>query len=406
MSGIYKNRDGGGATMHEVWIVGAKRTPIGDLLGKLKDVSAVDLGVTAVTAALGQAGVSPAEVQELACGQIYKAGAKGNPGRQVQLKCGMPVEGYACTIDQQCGSGMKAFEIASQSIMLGKSDVAVAVGIESMSQAPYLLKGAREGYRMGNGEVLDSMLYDGLVCAIMGYHMGNTAENLAQKYNITRQEQDELALLSHQRAVKAIQGGFFDAEIVPVTIETRKGPVIVDRDEHPRADVTLEKLSAMKPAFKKDGTVTAGNASGVNDGAAALVLVSAEKGKALGLKPMAKLRSTANFGVPPEVMGIGPAYAVPKAIALAGLTAADIGYYEINEAFAAQFLAVNRELKLSMEQVNANGSGIGLGHPVGCTAARIIVSLIYEMQRRDTRFGLASLCVGGGPAIGTVIEKM
>ncbi len=392
--------------MHEVWIVGAKRTPIGDLLGKLKDVSAVDLGVTAVTAALGQAGVSPAEVQELACGQIYKAGAKGNPGRQVQLKCGMPVEGYACTIDQQCGSGMKAFEIASQSIMLGKSDVAVAVGIESMSQAPYLLKGAREGYRMGNGELLDSMLYDGLVCAIMGYHMGNTAENLAQKYNITRQEQDELALLSHQRAVKAIQGGVFDAEIVPVTIESRKGPVIVDRDEHPRADVTLEKLSAMKPAFKKDGTVTAGNASGVNDGAAALVLVSAEKGKALGLKPMAKLRSTANFGVPPEVMGIGPAYAVPKAIALAGLTAADIGYYEINEAFAAQFLAVNRELKLSMDQVNGNGSGIGLGHPVGCTAARIIVSLIYEMQRRDARFGLASLCVGGGPAIGTVIEKM
>ncbi len=392
--------------MHEVWIVGAKRTPIGDFLGKLKDVSAVDLGVTAVNAALEQSGVAAAQVQELACGQIYKAGAKGNPGRQVQLKCGMPVEGYACTVDQQCGSGMKAFEIASQSIMLGKSDVAVAVGIESMSQAPYLLKGAREGYRMGNGEMLDSMLYDGLVCAIMGYHMGNTAENLAQKYNISRQEQDELALISHQRAIRAIQAGTFDAEIVPVTIQSRKGPVIVNTDEHPRADVSMEKLSAMKPAFKKDGTVTAGNASGVNDGAAALVLVSAEKGKELGLKPMAKLRSTANFGVPPEVMGIGPAYAVPKAIALAGLTAADIGYYEINEAFAAQFLAVNRELKLNMEQVNANGSGIGLGHPVGCTAARIIVSLIYEMQRRDVRFGLASLCVGGGPAIGTVIEKM
>ena len=392
--------------MHEVWIVGAKRTPIGDFLGKLKDVSAVDLGVTAVNAALEQSGVAASQVQELTCGQIYKAGAKGNPGRQVQLKCGMPVEGYACTIDQQCGSGMKAFEIASQSIMLGKSDVAVAVGIESMSQAPYLLKGAREGYRMGNGEMLDSMLYDGLICAIMGYHMGNTAENLAQKYNISRQEQDELALISHQRAIRAIQAGTFDAEIVPVTIQSRKGPVIVNTDEHPRADVSMEKLSAMKPAFKKDGTVTAGNASGVNDGAAALVLVSAEKGKELGLKPMAKLRSTANFGVPPEVMGIGPAYAVPKAIALAGLTAADIGYYEINEAFAAQFLAVNRELKLSMEQVNANGSGIGLGHPVGCTAARIIVSLIYEMQRRDVRFGLASLCVGGGPAIGTVIEKM
>lgn len=392
--------------MHEVWIVGAKRTPIGDFLGKLKDVSAVDLGVTAVNAALEQSGVAASQVQELTCGQIYKAGAKGNPGRQVQLKCGMPVEGYACTIDQQCGSGMKAFEIASQSIMLGKSDVAVAVGIESMSQAPYLLKGAREGYRMGNGEMLDSMLYDGLICAIMGYHMGNTAENLAQKYNISRQEQDELALISHQRAIRAIQAGTFDAEIVPVTIQSRKGPVIVNTDEHPRADVSMEKLSAMKPAFKKDGTVTAGNASGVNDGAAALVLVSAEKGKELGLKPMAKLRSTANFGVPPEIMGIGPAYAVPKAISLAGLTAADIGYYEINEAFAAQFLAVNRELKLSMEQVNANGSGIGLGHPVGCTAARIIVSLIYEMHRRDVRFGLASLCVGGGPAIGTVIEKM
>ena len=392
--------------MQEVWIVGAKRTPIGDFLGKLKDVSAVELGVIAVNAALEQAGVAAADVQELTCGQIYKAGAKGNPGRQIQLKCGMSTESYACTIDQQCGSGMKAFEIASQSIMLGKSDIAVAVGIESMTQAPYLLKGAREGHRMGNGEMLDSMLSDGLICAIMGYHMGNTAENLAQKYNISREEQDELALLSHQRAIKAIKDGVFKAEIVPVTIQTRKGTVVVDTDEHPRADVSLEKLAAMKPAFKKDGTVTAGNASGVNDGAAALVLVSAEKGKALGLKPMAKLRSTANFGVPPEVMGIGPAYAIPKAIALAGLTADDIGYYEINEAFAAQFLAVNRELKLSMDKVNGNGSGIGLGHPVGCTAARIIVSLIYEMQRRDVRYGLASLCVGGGPAIGTVIEKM
>ena len=392
--------------MREVWIVGAKRTPIGDFLGKLKDVSAVDLGVTAVNAALAQADVAPSQVQELACGQIYKAGAKGNPGRQIQLKCGMPVEGYACTIDQQCGSGMKAFEIVSQSIILGKSDIAVAVGIESMSQAPYLMKGAREGYRMGNGEILDSMLYDGLVCAMMGYHMGLTAENLAQKYQIRRQEQDELALLSHQRAIRAIQTGVFSAEIAPVTLETRKGPVTVDTDEHPRADVTFEKLAAMKPAFKKDGTVTAGNASGVNDGAAALVLVSADKGKELGLKPLARLRSTANFGVPPEIMGIGPAYAIPKAIQLAGLATGDIGYYEINEAFAAQFLAVNRELKLDMEKVNANGSGIGLGHPVGCTAARIIVSLIYEMQRRDVRFGLASLCVGGGPAIGTVIEKM
>lgn len=392
--------------MNEVWIVGAKRTPIGDFLGKLKDVSAVDLGVTVVNAALQQAGVAPSQVQELACGQIYKAGAKGNPGRQVQLKCGMPVESFACTIDQQCGSGMKAFEIISQSILLGKSNIAVAVGIESMTQAPYLLKNAREGYRMGNGEFLDSMLYDGLVCAMMGYHMGMTAENLAEKYGITRQEQDELALLSHQRAIKAIKDGVFKDEIVPVTIATKKGPVIVDTDEHPRGDVSMEKLAAMKPAFKKGGTVTAGNASGVNDGAAALVMVAADTGRTLGLKPLAKLRSTANFGVAPEFMGIGPAFAIPKVIALAGLTAVDIGYYEINEAFAAQFLAVNRELKLDMSKVNANGSGIGLGHPVGCTAARIIVSLIYEMQRRNVQYGLASLCVGGGPAIGTVIEKM
>lgn len=392
--------------MREVVIVGAKRTPIGDFLGALKDVSAVDLGVTAVNAALAQAGAKPEAVGEVACGMIYKAGAKGNPARQIQLKCGMPVDGYAYTVDQQCGSGMKAFELASQSILLGKADIAVAVGIESMSQAPYLLKGAREGYRMGAGDLYDSMLYDGLVCAIMGYHMGLTAENLAERYKVSRQEQDELALLSHQRAVKAIEGGIFKDEIVPVTIQTRKGPVVVEKDEHPRADVTLEKLAAMKPAFKKDGTVTAGNASGVNDGAAALVLMSADKAKELGVKPLAKLLATASAGVAPEIMGIGPVQAVPKALKYAGLDAGAIGYYEINEAFAAQFLAVNRELKLPLDKVNANGSGIGLGHPVGCTAARIIVSLIYEMGRRQVRYGLASLCVGGGPAIATVIEKL
>ena len=392
--------------MTEVVIVGAKRTPIGDFLGKLKDVSAVDLGVTAVNAALSQSGISSDQVQEVACGMIYKAGVKGNPGRQIQLKCGMPVEGYAYTVDQQCGSGMKAVELASQSIMLGKTDIAVAVGVESMTQAPYLLKNAREGFRMGHGEMVDSMLYDGLICAMMGYHMGLTAENLAEKYQITRQEQDELALLSHQRAISAIDKQVFADEIVPVKIETRKGTVVVDTDEHPRRDISLEKLTAMKPAFKKTGTVTAGNASGVNDGAAALVLMSADKAKELGIKPLARLVSTANAGVAPEFMGIGPAYSVPKAIKLAGLTADDIGYYEINEAFAAQFLAVNRELKIDMAKVNANGSGIGLGHPVGCTAARIIVSLIYEMQRRDVRYGVASLCVGGGPAIASVIEKL
>jgi acetyl-CoA C-acetyltransferase len=391
--------------MREVVIVGAKRTPIGDFLGSLKDVSAVDLGVTAVNAALAQAGVKPDMVSELACGMIYKAGAKGNPGRQIQLKAGMPAESFACTVDQQCGSGMKAFEIASQSILLGKTDIAVAVGIESMSQAPYLMKAGREGFRMGHGEIFDSMLYDGLICAIMGYHMGLTAETLAERYKVSRQEQDELAVVSHQRATRAIAAGVFKDEIVPVTIQTRKGATVVDKDEHPRADVSLERLAAMKPAFKKDGTVTAGNASGVNDGAAALVLTTADKARELGLTPLARLVSTANIGVPADVMGIGPAYAVPKAIQLAGLTTSDIGYYEINEAFAAQYLAVDRELKLPADKVNANGSGIGLGHPVGCTAARILVSLIYEMARREVEHGVASLCVGGGPAIASVLKR-
>jgi acetyl-CoA C-acetyltransferase len=392
--------------MREVVIVGAKRTPIGDFLGSLKDVSPVDLGVVAVNAALAQAGVKPEMIGELACGMIFKAGAKGNPGRQIQLKCGMPVDGYAYTVDQQCGSGMKAFELASQSILLGKTEIAVAVGAESMSQAPYLLKSAREGYRMGAAEVCDSMLYDGLICALMGYHMGITAENLAERYEVSRREQDELAFMSHQRAVKATADGTFGDEMVPVTVQGRKGSVTIDKDEHPRADASLDRLAAMKPAFKKDGTVTAGNASGVNDGAAALVLMTADKAKELGIRPLAKLRATANAGVPPEIMGIGPVYAVPKAIGFAGLKAADIGYYEINEAFAAQFLAVNRELKIPFDRINANGSGIGLGHPVGCTAARIIVSLIYEMRRRGIPLGVASLCVGGGPAIATVIEQV
>lgn len=392
--------------MREVVIVAGVRTPIGDFMGQFKDVGAVDLGVTVVRGALEKAKVAPELVEEVACGMIYKSGVKGNPGRQIQIKCGMPIEGYAYTVDQQCGSGMKAFELASQSILLGKVDVAVAVGIESMSNAPYLLTKAREGYRMGNGEILDSMLYDGLVCAMQGYHMGITAENLVERYSISRQEQDELALLSHQRAVAAWDKGIFADEVVPVTIAGKKGERVIDRDEHPRSDMTLEKLAAMRPAFKKDGTVTAGNASSVNDGAAALVLMSAEKAAELGVKPLARLKATASAGVHPEVMGIGPVSAVPKVLQYAGLGLDDIGYFEINEAFAAQFLAVNRELKLDMSKVNANGSGIGLGHPVGCTAARIIVSLIHELHRRNERYGLATLCVGGGPAIATVVEKL
>ncbi|MHB1419040.1 MAG: acetyl-CoA C-acetyltransferase [Bacillota bacterium] len=392
--------------MQEVVIVGAARTPIGDFLGSLKDVSAVDLGVTAVKAALEKAGVKPEQVEDMAGGMIFKAGAKGNPARQIQLKVGIPVEAVALTIDQQCGSAMRALEVATQQILLGKSNVSVVVGMESMSNAPYLLLNARQGMRMGAGAAEDHMFYDGLVDAMHNYHMGVTAENLAEKYQISREEQDELAYISHTRAIAAIKEGKFKDEIVSVEIKSKKGSVFVETDEHPRADVSMENLAKLRAAFKPDGTVTAGNASGINDGAAALVLMSVGRAKELGIKPLAKIVSTASYGVPPEIMGIGPAYAIPKALQYAGLELKDVDYFEINEAFAAQFLAVNRELKLGMDIVNANGSGIALGHPVGCTGVRLIVSLLSEMERRAVRIGAASLCCGGGPAIATVVERL
>ncbi|MCC8141826.1 MAG: thiolase family protein [Lachnospiraceae bacterium] len=391
--------------MNEVVVVGAARTAIGDMLGSLKQYGPVELANIVGQEVLNRSGVKPEDVNEVALGVLYRQGFKGNPARQVQIALGMPVEGFAYTIDQQCASGMKAFELASQSIMLGRSDCAMVVGTESMTNAPYVLQGARGGWRMGNGpEPIDSMLSDGLVCAIMGYHMGITAENLAEHYNITREEQDELAVMSNLRAIEAQKKGIPQQEIVPVTVKVKKKEVVFDTDEHPRADISMESLAKLRPAFIPDGTVTAGNASGVNDGAAALILMSADKAKELGIKPMAKLLTTANAGVPPKYMGIGPVPAIRKALGYADLSLDDIGYFEINEAFAAQFLACNRELKLSMDKVNHNGSGIGLGHPVGCTGARIIVSLIYEMQRLGTQYGVASLCVGGGPAMATVLE--
>ncbi len=394
--------------LNDVVILGAARTPIGDLLGELKDVTPVDLAMTAVNAAIERSGISPGEVQEVVLGMLYKQGSKGNPARQVQVKSGMPVSGWAYTVDQQCASGMRAFENVTTSIQLGKIDVGVAIGTESMTNAPYLLMNARSGYRMGDGDkVTDSMLCDGLVCALTGYHMGGTAENLAKKYGITREEQDALSVRSHANAVAAIDAGRFDDEIAPVTVKTKKGEKTILHDEHPRADVTMESLAKLRPAFtKEEGTVTAGNSSSVNDGAAALILASAKKAQSLGIKPIARVVTIANYGVEPGYMGIGPAFAIPKALEQAGLTMDDIGYFEINEAFAAQFLACNRELKLDMSKVNTNGSGIGLGHPVGCTGARILVSLIYEMKRRNVRYGLASLCVGGGPAMATILERL
>lgn len=392
--------------MRDVVIVGAKRTPIGDYLGSLKEVSAVRLGVIAAEGAIAQAGIKAEQIEDVTCGMVYKAGVGGNPGRQISLQLGVPEQAGACTVDQQCGSGMRAFEIATQQIMLGKCDIALTLGIESMSRAPYYMLNARTGTRMGDTKLWDALTYDALVDINLGYHMGLTAENVAELYDITREEQDELAAISHSRASRAVNEGIFNDEIVPVVIESKKGQIVVDKDEHPRADASLEKMSKLKPAFKKEGgTVTAANASGINDGAAAMVLMSAEKAAELGLKPLATVLSTAHYGVKPEVMGLGPAYAIPKAVQMAGLTQDQIDYFEINEAFAAQWLGVNRILNIPMEKVNANGSGIALGHPVGCTGARIIVSLIYEMQKRQAKYGCASMCVGGGPAMATVIQR-
>ncbi|QZY54075.1 thiolase family protein [Crassaminicella profunda] len=392
--------------MREVVIVSAVRTPIGKFLGNLKSLSAVDLGTIAVNGALEKAGIRPEQVEDVVAGMVYKAGAKGNPARQVQIKVGIPVHVGATTIDQQCASAMRAFEVAVSQIMLGKSDISVAFGIESMSNVPHLLLNARTGYKLGGGMLEDGLLYDALLDAFSGKHMGLTAEKLAEMYHITREEQDELAELSHQRAVAAQNAGKFDSEIIPVAIKNRKGTTVISQDECPNVNTTTEVLSKLKPAFIREGSVTAGNASSINDGSAAIVLMSAQKAKELKIQPLARVVSTATVGVEPSIMGIGPVEAIPKALAYADLKLENMDYFEINEAFAAQFIAVNRELKLPMEKVNANGSGISLGHPVGCTGIRIIVSLLSELKRRNGQYGCASLCVGGGPAMATIIENI
>ncbi|WP_416826293.1 thiolase family protein [Ectobacillus polymachus] len=392
--------------MREVVIVSAARTPIGDFFGALKDFSAVDLGVTALKAAISKAGVNPDQIEEVVGGHIYQAGCKGNTARQVALGANCSVQTVASTINQQCASSLRATEILAQEIMLGKVDVGAAVGYESMTNVPYLLPKARNGLKMGHGELLDSLLYDALFDAFNNYHMGITAESLAESYDISREEQDHLALLSHERACKANKEGKFKEEIVPIEIKTKKGTVIFDTDEHPKSDINIEALAALRPAFKKDGTVTAGNASSINDGAAALIAMTAEKAKEYGLKPLARIVATASASVDPKIMGIGVVPAVEKVLRFANLQKDDIGYWEINEAFASQFLAVNRELKLDMNKVNANGSGISLGHPVGSTGIRLLISLINEMHRRGVQYGCASLCSGGGPAAAMVIEAL
>ncbi|GAB6933163.1 acetyl-CoA C-acetyltransferase [Calditerricola satsumensis] len=385
-------------------IVSAVRTPIGTFNGALSSVSATELGAAVIRAALERAGVAPEQVDEVIMGNVLQAGLGQNPARQAAIKAGLPHDVPAQTVNMVCGSGLKAVHLAAQAIWTGEADVVVAGGMENMSRAPYLLPHARTGYRMGNQTVVDSMIHDGLWCAFNDYHMGITAENLAEEYGITREEQDRFALWSQEKAARAIAAGKFRDEIVPVTVRNRKGEErMVDADEHPRPDTTLEKLAKLPPAFKPDGTVTAGNASGINDGAACLVVTSREKAEKLGLTPLAVIRANASAGVDPRVMGIGPVPATRKALAKAGLALEDIDLIEANEAFAAQSLAVAKALGIPEDKLNVNGGAIALGHPIGASGARIMVTLIHEMRRREARYGLATLCIGGGQGVATVV---
>lgn len=391
--------------IQDVVIVSACRSPIGRFLGSLQGVESIELATIVGREAVKRAGIDAGSVDEIVMGQIYPHMQGSLPSRQVAMRIGLPVRSAACNVNQNCASGMRALDIASKNIQLGKTETALVVGVESMSNAPYMLPGARAGFRMGPARAEDSLLFDGLVDRLVPGHMGITAENVAERYGITREECDELALMSHQRATRANQDGTFEREIVPIEVKSGKGTKIFDKDEHMIPDANLESMKRLKPAFKKDGIVTAANASGVNDGAAAVILMSAAKAKALGIKPMARLINICSEGVPPEIMGVGPAVAIPKCLKEAGMTFDQVEYWEINEAFAAQFLGVGRMLKeeqgieLDMNKVNLNGSGIGLGHPVGCTALRIIVSLIHQMEKMGATIGGASLCVGGGPAM-------
>ncbi len=387
-------------------IVGALRTPVGSFGGQFKDVSATELGARAAAAVLERTGVSPEDVDEVILGCVLQAGLGQNPARQVAIGAGIPKEVPATTINMLCGSGLKSVAIAAQMIRCGDCEVVLAGGMESMSQAPYLLPAARWGARMGAAELVDSMLHDGLIDAFNDIHMGITAENLADEHGITREAQDEFAAASQQRACQAIEDGVFRDEIVPIEVSDRKGTKLIETDEHPRAGVTAESLAKLRPAFRKqDGTVTAGNASGLNDGAAAILVMSAAKAAGLGLPSYGTVESYASVGVEPKIMGIGPVPAVRKALGKAGLELADIDLFELNEAFAAQSLAVIGELGIDPERINPHGGAIALGHPIGASGGRILVSLLHEMKRRGAGRGVATLCVGGGQGQAAVIRN-
>lgn len=392
--------------MKEAVIVSAARTAIGTFSGTLANTSAAELGAVVIRAALERAGVEPRAVDEVLMGCILQAGQGQNPARQAALKAGLPIEIPCTTVNKVCGSGLKSVALAAQSIMAGDAEIVVAGGTENMNLAPYILDKARTGYRMGHGQLIDSMIHDGLWCIFGDTHMGITAENIAEKYGISREDQDEFAAASQAKAGAAIESGRFADEIVPVMIPQRKGdPIKFDKDEHVRPGTTIESLAKLKPAFKKDGTVTAGNASGINDGAAAVVVMSADRAKAMGLAPLARVKAYASAGVDPSVMGIGPVPATRKALAKAGLTVEDMGLIEANEAFASQSLAVGRDLGWDPAKVNVNGGAIALGHPIGASGARILVTLLHEMQKRDVKYGLATLCIGGGMGIAMIVER-
>jgi acetyl-CoA C-acetyltransferase len=388
-------------------ILSACRTPIGSFGGALKDLSSSDLGAIVIREAIARANVAPESLDDVIMGCVLQAGAGMNVARQAALKAGVPVDVPAETVNRVCGSGLQAVIHAAEAVAAGSGDTYVAGGTESMSNAPYLLKGARWGFRMGHAEATDSMLAEGLTCAINSCHMGITAEEIASRYRISRAEQDAFAAESQRRAVQALRDGTFAAEIVPVLVPRKKGePQRVDVDEYPRAGTTVEKLAALKPAFATDGSVTAGNASGINDGAAALVVTSARKAAELGARPLARILSYATAGVDPKIMGMGPVPAVRRALDRAALKSSDVDLFELNEAFAVQALAVSRELELDPARVNIHGGAIALGHPIGASGARILTTLLHALRARKARYGVAGLCIGGGMGIAMAVEVL
>lgn len=391
--------------MTRVVLAAAYRTPIGVFGGAFKDVPAYDLGATLIEHIIKETGLNPSEINEVIIGNVLQAGQGQNPARIAAMKGGLPETVPAFTVNKVCGSGLKSIQLAYQSIVTGENDIVLAGGMENMSQSPMLVNNSRFGFKMGHQSMVDSMVYDGLTDVFNQYHMGITAENLVEQYGISREEQDALAVNSQQKAVRAQQNGGFDSEIVPVSIPQRKGePIVVSKDEGVRGDASVEKLSRLRPAFKKDGTVTAGNASGINDGAAMMLVMSEDKAKELDIEPLAVLDGFGSHGVDPSIMGIAPVGAVEKALKRSKKELSDIDVFELNEAFAAQSLAVDRELKLPPEKVNVKGGAIALGHPIGASGARVLVTLLHQLND-EVETGLTSLCIGGGQAIAAVVSK-